>query len=286
MNISEFKKGDKVIITKVAGEGVSYVKGDKGTVMDVSVPVTMLFESGKSDLVWDDEISLVRDIYKEFIPTSREARFGDVVFITNATDTSGLYGNGDYIEVAGISTAGGIYADVAKTDATITGGNAAGFISNNEYFVVEPRVDTPLDTFTYSAYVEVDRDVREGDYIKIVKALATGGMYSDGDILKVTSVADGSVGNKGVYIDSAKNASCNNRRGFIHTTEYVVVERERKPFDQDSASLGFMKDEEPATLESRVAKLEELVEMLTDDIVMLDERTQPIVKLEEFYDEQ
>lgn len=59
--------------------------------------------------------------------------------------------------------------------------------------------------------IEVNRKAKVGDYIKIVNATATDGLYKNGDILYVTGV-----GIRGVI--------CKNIEFLIYHTEYVVLE--------------------------------------------------------------
>jgi len=142
-------------------------------------------------------------------------------------------------------------------------------------------------------YREVDRVAEIGEKIKVVDAYYTLGKYSDGDIFTVEEYYR----DYGIYAKELSDDSLH-----INHSEYVVLEpieespdlvdlvirlsqtvaRQQSEIDtlkadlQSFAETATEADYKAGQALTTSADLSESVEMLTDDIVLLDERTQPL----------
>lgn len=145
-----------------------------------------------------------------------------------------------------------------------------------------------------SKYKEVNRKARIGEKIKVIDANTTFGEYGNGDIFTVES----RYGREGVWAKEIPEESI-----YIGHSEYVVLEpieespdladlvirlsqtvaRQQSEIDtlkadlQSLAETATEADYKAGQALTTSADLSETVVMLTDDIVLLDERTQPLV---------
>src|SRR5690625_1078642 len=146
-------------------------------------------------------------------------------------------------------------------------------------------------------YKEVDRVAKIGEEIKIVDAKVTYGDYDNGDIFTVESHYEC----KGIWAKELPEGAI-----YIGHSEYVVLEpieespdladlvirlsqtvaRQQSEIDAlkadlqsfaETATYADYKAGQALTSSSEVGELSDKVDMITDDIVMLDERTQPLV---------
>src|SRR5690625_497872 len=146
-------------------------------------------------------------------------------------------------------------------------------------------------------YREVDRVAEVGEKIKVIDAKVTYGDYDNGDIFTVES----RYGRKGIWAKELPEGAI-----YIGHSEYVVLE----PLDNESSSTDLSdlvirlsqtvarQQSEIDTLKADLqsfaetateadykagqalttsADLSDKVDMITDDVVMLDERSQPLV---------
>src|SRR5690625_185782 len=149
-------------------------------------------------------------------------------------------------------------------------------------------------------YREVDRVAEVGEKIKVIDAEVTFGEYSDGDVF----TAESRYGREGIWAKELPEGAV-----YIGHSEYVVLE----PLDNESSSTDLTdlvirlsqtvarqqseidtlkadlqsfaetateadyKAGQALTTSAAVGELSDKVDMIMDDIVMLDERSQPLV---------
>jgi hypothetical protein len=165
-------------------------------------------------------------------------------------------------------------------------------------------------------FVEVEREAKLGDKVLIVNAEKSFGMYRNGDIIEVQRIVYNGIENNSVRTLDGENDS-----GFIIKREYVVIEpieSEEIAVDTTQASPEVidllanlarrvtsletqLRDtqrnlettaEELANTRHRLMKyadrfaaVEDKVEMLTDDVVTLDSRSQVLNAINKYYAE-
>jgi len=146
-------------------------------------------------------------------------------------------------------------------------------------------------------YKEVDRVAKIGEEIKIVDAKVTYGDYDNGDIFTVESHYEC----KGIWAKELPEGAI-----YIGHSEYVVLEpieespdladlvirlsqtvaRQQSEIDTlkadlqsfaETATSADYKAGQALTSSAAVGELSDKVDMITDDVVMLDERSQPLV---------
>src|SRR5699024_7313075 len=143
-------------------------------------------------------------------------------------------------------------------------------------------------------YKEVDRVAKIGEEIKVVDAKVTYGDYDNGDIFTVES----RYGRKGIWAKELPEGAM-----YIGHSEYVVLEpieespnladlvirlsqtvaRQQSEIDtlkadlQSFAETATEADYKAGQVLTTSERLSESVDMLTDDVVLLDDRTQSLV---------
>lgn len=133
-------------------------------------------------------------------------------------------------------------------------------------------------------YREVKRKANVGEKIVIVDEICTGGAYGNGDILTVSRLYndDGSLYCYDIACDG-------NYSGQIDWEEYRVLEPLEEPEQPSEPTSPALLDliakltTKVMALESEVASLRELSESNSEDIALLDERTQVLNAVERFY---
>jgi hypothetical protein len=162
-------------------------------------------------------------------------------------------------------------------------------------------------------YVEVDRKAEVGDKILIIDSSSPHNNYTDGSIFEVNGLLYG-----GVLCNGAKDNDDWNPEGYVLNREYVVIETEETTVDTSKPSPDLIDlltslSRKIVSLESqlrdtqgnveklsqelantrhrlmkyadRFAAIEDKVEMLTDDIVTLDSRSQVLNAINKYYAE-
>ncbi len=256
----------------------------------------------KVHLIKDESLGGIEREYKE---VDRDAIVGDYVVITAPEDTKDMYEIGDIMKAEDVNNLGIYNSGVSAP------GNDAGLICHTEYKTLEP---TDIVQINVERFRLVDRKEVVGDKVLIVNAEDTFDKYNNGDVIEVQRTATGGIENDVLSYESG------NAEGYVCDSEYVVLEpvktnpsrtltvdisantefidlianlaRRVNSLEQQLKDTQGNVERQAEELEyyrgdflacgSGIEELDAKIEMITDDIVMLDERTQSPKEVNDF----
>lgn len=244
------------------------------------------------------KVHLIKDeslggIEREYVEVDRKADVGDFVVVVNAEDSYDQYNNGDIIEAEEISEYGIYNSSVSEV------GNRCGLICDSEYKTLEPRNIVQIDGKRYGL---VDRKAEVGEKVLIVGDEDLSGRY--GEVMfyfgKDASIDIGDDIDYYPYLQKEEyrvlepvktNTAQKITVDITANDEFIdlianLARRVSSLESQMSDTQGNV-ERQAQELENHLhspvnwatqdefIELNAKVEMLTDDIVMLDERTMP-----------